>query len=91
MADRLAHKVALITGAGSGMGREMALLFAREGAIVVINDIDEEAGEKTASERRRDEPAFDPRDRVPDDRSHAPVLAPAFAVHLTAFAIICAA
>jgi len=50
MADRLADKVALITGAGSGMGREMALLFAREGAIVVINDIDEEAGEKTASE-----------------------------------------
>ena len=50
MADRLAHKVALITGAGSGMGREMALLFAREGAAVVINDIDEEAGERTASE-----------------------------------------
>ena len=50
MADRLADKVALITGAGSGLGREMALLFAREGAIVVINDIDEEAGEKTASE-----------------------------------------
>jgi NAD(P)-dependent dehydrogenase (short-subunit alcohol dehydrogenase family) len=50
MADRLAHKVALITGAGSGLGREMALLFAREGATVVINDIDEEAGERTASE-----------------------------------------
>jgi NAD(P)-dependent dehydrogenase (short-subunit alcohol dehydrogenase family) len=50
MADRLAQKVALITGAGSGMGREMALLFAREGASVVINDIDEEAGERTASE-----------------------------------------
>jgi NAD(P)-dependent dehydrogenase (short-subunit alcohol dehydrogenase family) len=50
MADRLADKVALITGAGSGLGREMALLFAREGASVVINDIDAEAGEKTASE-----------------------------------------
>jgi NAD(P)-dependent dehydrogenase (short-subunit alcohol dehydrogenase family) len=50
MADRLAHKVALITGAGSGLGREMALLFAREGATVVINDIDEEAGQRTASE-----------------------------------------
>src|SRR5262244_2536470 len=50
MAQRLANKVALITGAGSGLGREMALLFAREGASVVINDIDEEAGQKTASE-----------------------------------------
>jgi NAD(P)-dependent dehydrogenase (short-subunit alcohol dehydrogenase family) len=50
MADRLADKVALITGAGSGLGREMALLFAREGASVVINDIDAEAGDKTASE-----------------------------------------
>jgi NAD(P)-dependent dehydrogenase (short-subunit alcohol dehydrogenase family) len=50
MAERLASKVALITGAGSGLGREMALLFAREGASVVINDIDAEAGERTASE-----------------------------------------
>jgi NAD(P)-dependent dehydrogenase (short-subunit alcohol dehydrogenase family) len=50
MAERLASKVALITGAGSGLGREMALLFAREGAYVVINDIDSEAGERTASE-----------------------------------------
>jgi NAD(P)-dependent dehydrogenase (short-subunit alcohol dehydrogenase family) len=50
VADRLAGKVALITGAGSGLGREMALLFAREGAYVVINDIDAEAGESTSSE-----------------------------------------
>jgi NAD(P)-dependent dehydrogenase (short-subunit alcohol dehydrogenase family) len=50
MAERLANKVALITGAGSGLGREMALLFAREGASVVVNDIDQEAGERTASE-----------------------------------------
>src|SRR5512133_110904 len=50
VADRLASKVALITGAGSGLGREMALLFAREGAYVVINGIDAEAGERTSSE-----------------------------------------
>jgi NAD(P)-dependent dehydrogenase (short-subunit alcohol dehydrogenase family) len=48
--ERLANKVALITGAGSGLGREMALTFAREGATVVINDIDAGAGERTATE-----------------------------------------
>mgnify|MGYP000995363482 CR=1 FL=1 len=37
---RLAGKVAIITGAGSGMGRATALLFAREGATVVGSDID---------------------------------------------------
>lgn len=50
MAERLADKIALITGAGSGLGREMALLFAAEGATVVVNDIDEAAGERTAGD-----------------------------------------
>jgi NAD(P)-dependent dehydrogenase (short-subunit alcohol dehydrogenase family) len=50
MAGRLANKVALITGAGSGLGREMALLFAAEGATIVVNDIDPDAGERTAAE-----------------------------------------
>ena len=47
---RLQHKVILITGAGSGIGRSSALLFAAEGGTVVVNDVNEEQGEKTAQE-----------------------------------------
>ena len=42
------NKVALITGAGSGMGREVALLFAKEGARLVLNDLVPETVEETA-------------------------------------------
>ena len=44
---RLRDKVAIITGAGSGIGRESALLFAREGAKLIVADISEEAGRET--------------------------------------------
>jgi NAD(P)-dependent dehydrogenase (short-subunit alcohol dehydrogenase family) len=47
MADRLTGKSALITGAGMGIGREAARLFAREGARVVVADIDEGAARET--------------------------------------------
>ena len=46
---RLHGKVALITGAGSGIGRESALLFAQEGAAVVAADVDVSAAEHTVA------------------------------------------
>lgn len=48
----LANKVALITGGGSGIGRATARLFAREGAKVVVVDINAEGGQTTADELR---------------------------------------
>ncbi len=49
MAGRLANKVALITGAGMGMGREASILFAEEGARVVVCDIDRRAADETVA------------------------------------------
>jgi len=45
---RLAGKVAFVTGAGSGIGRAIAILFASEGAKVAIAEIDARTGEETA-------------------------------------------
>src|ERR1700722_1568347 len=47
MADRLARKVALITGTAGGQGREAALLFAKEGARVVGCDLKAEEAQET--------------------------------------------
>lgn len=45
----LENKVAIVTGAGSGIGREIALKYAEEGAKVVVSDIDEKGGNETVS------------------------------------------
>jgi len=47
---RLQGKVAIVTGAGAGVGKAVALRYAREGARVVVAEIDEPSGEKTTAE-----------------------------------------
>ncbi len=47
---RVAGKIALITGGASGLGRADGLLLAREGATVILTDINEASGEQTARE-----------------------------------------
>lgn len=47
--DRLKGKVALVTGGSSGIGQAAAILFAREGANVVVADIDAAGGQETIS------------------------------------------
>jgi 3-oxoacyl-[acyl-carrier protein] reductase len=46
---RLADKIAIVTGAGSGFGRGIAVRYAQEGARVIVNDIDRAGGEATVA------------------------------------------
>ncbi|HXU54265.1 MAG TPA: SDR family NAD(P)-dependent oxidoreductase, partial [Casimicrobiaceae bacterium] len=50
---KLQDKCAIVTGAASGIGREIALTYAREGAKVAIADLNEQAAEATAKEIHR--------------------------------------
>ncbi len=58
--NRLQGKTALVTGAGSGIGRATAVLFAAEGARVAVNDVSEKGGSETVQliERGGGESAF---------------------------------
>ena len=48
--NRLVNKVAMITGAGRGIGAAIALAFAREGAAVVLAELDLQMAQRTAQE-----------------------------------------
>jgi len=47
MRKRFDNKTAMVTGAGSGIGRYSALAFAQEGANVIVSDINIQGGEET--------------------------------------------
>lgn len=53
MKKMLSDRVAIITGSGRGIGRETALLFAEEGAKIVVHDIDAQPAEETLREIRK--------------------------------------
>jgi len=74
--NRLADKVAFITGAGAGIGREAALLFAAEGARVMVAERNVSAGEDTVARIRQEggEARFVQTD-VSDDASVAAAIA----------------
>src|SRR5215472_7433461 len=53
MSNLLANRVAIVTGAGRGLGRSHALAMAREGARVVVSDLDDDAARQTSEEIER--------------------------------------
>src|SRR5271166_5723722 len=67
---RLSNKVALITGAASGIGRATAELFAKDGVRVVLTDVQDVLGEETAASiRKQDGKAIYRRQDVADEET----------------------
>jgi NAD(P)-dependent dehydrogenase (short-subunit alcohol dehydrogenase family) len=72
---RLEGKVALVTGGGRGLGREVVLLMAREGASVLVFDVNAEGAEESPprpampAARRSRSPVTSPRRRTSPRRS----------------------
>lgn len=67
---RLAGKIAIVTGAGSGFGEGIATTFAREGARIIVNDLNIEAGERVPA--RSGWPAGMPISSTPTYRTARP-------------------
>jgi NAD(P)-dependent dehydrogenase (short-subunit alcohol dehydrogenase family) len=76
-AARLQDKVAIVTGGGAGIGRAIAILFAREGACVAVADIGLTTAEETAARITGTELMLDGGTRLSDQLERRATVPPA--------------